>query len=259
MDRGPVGARPHVVLEHVLLVLEHTIVCFLCAFCEIRCWGLSKRREEKKKRASVVFSSKIKEAKRTVEVELRRPGVGLALERVLCDDGLSFSSSSAAAVRGVISLLLAAASSVRGRAATAASVEHSGERGLAFGRRCAHGKGRARLHFFCRVENGRGSEREEREKEREREGKREREKERERQRGEKESRAKNTNLDVADKGHAPRRPPRRAASDDHGAVGGNDSRISGVDRGRDEPTQGRPCSTWSLFWRGKEEAEWKEG
>ena len=150
MDRGPVGARPHVVLEHILLVLEHTVVCFFVRF-EVRLGSslkkkLEKKKKKKKKRKRAPCFRRTKKAKRTVEVELRRPGVGLALERVLCDDRLS-SSSAAAAVRGVLSLLLAVASA-RGRAATAASVEYAGESGLAFGRRRAHGKGRARLFFL---------------------------------------------------------------------------------------------------------------
>jgi hypothetical protein len=95
-----------------------------------------------------------------VEVELRRPGVGLALERVLGDDAISFFSSSS--------------SSTRRRAAATASVEHASERGFVFGCRGAHGKGRARL-FLCVLVNARFKKWTRlREKERERERKRER-------------------------------------------------------------------------------------
>ena len=50
-----------------------------------------------------------------------------------------------------------------------------------------------------------------------------------RQRAETEARqqVKKTNLHVTDKCHAPRRPPRPAASD-HGALGINNSRLSSV-------------------------------
>jgi len=89
------------------------------------------------------------------------------------------------------------------------------------------------------------------EAERERERKREKERETEPSQLERRKKEK-TNLAVADEGHAPRRPPRRAAINDHGAVSVNDSRIARVDRGRDESMQGRSCLTvWFGFGERK--------
>ena len=65
------------------------------------------------------------------------------------------------------------------------------------------------------------------ERERDRDGAEPSEKEANKRRKKRE-RKKKPDLAVADEGHAPGRLPRRAASDDHDAVGVDDSRISGV-------------------------------